>query len=95
MQNSIDMLHASAKLSQQQQKVGLSGSQMHELMHEDDYIGYGVQTGNKQENLRDLAENTGGFLIANTNNVDHLLKQTNGRGGHALRINLRSADRKL
>ncbi len=73
MQDSIDMLHTSAKLSQQQQKVGLSGAEMHELMHEDDYIGYGVQTGNKQENLRDLAERTGGFLIANTNNVDHLL----------------------
>ncbi len=73
MQDSIDMLHTSAKLSQQQAKVGLSGGQMHELMHEDDYIGYGVQTGNKQENLRDLAERTGGFLIANTNNVDKLL----------------------
>ena len=73
MQDSVDMLHSSAKLSQQQQKSGLTGAQMHELMHEDDYIGYGVQTGNKQENLRDLAERTGGFLIANTNNVDHLL----------------------
>jgi VWFA-related protein len=73
MQNSIDMLNTSAKLSQQQQKVGLSGAQMHELMHQDDYINYGVLTANKQENLRDLAEHTGGFLIANTNNVDHLL----------------------
>jgi VWFA-related protein len=44
-----------------------------ELAHQDDYVRYGVSSANAQEALRELAERTGGFLIANTNNVDHLL----------------------
>jgi hypothetical protein len=44
-----------------------------ELAHQDDYVKFAVSTANSQETLRELAERTGGFLIANTNNVDHLL----------------------
>jgi VWFA-related protein len=44
-----------------------------ELAHQDDYVRFGVSSANTQEALRELAERTGGFLIANTNNVDHLL----------------------
>jgi VWFA-related protein len=44
-----------------------------ELAHQDDYVRFGVSSANAQETLRELAERTGGFLIANTNNVDLLL----------------------
>ena len=44
-----------------------------ELAHQDDYVKFGVSSANPQEALRELAERTGGFLIANTNNVDQLL----------------------
>jgi VWFA-related protein len=44
-----------------------------EQAHQDDYVRFGVSSANTQEALRELAERTGGFLIANTNNVDHLL----------------------
>ena len=47
--------------------------QMMELAHQDDYVRFGVSSANTQEALRELAERTGGFLIANTNNVDRLL----------------------
>jgi VWFA-related protein len=46
-----------------------------ELAHQDDYIRFAVSSANPQEALRELAERTGGFLIANTNNVDHLLSR--------------------
>jgi hypothetical protein len=49
------------------------GTRTMELSHEDDYVKFGVSSANTQEALRELAERTGGFLIANTNNVDHLL----------------------
>src|ERR1035438_2280145 len=44
-----------------------------EQAHQDDYVRFGVSSANTQETLRELAERTGGFLIANTNNVDLLL----------------------
>jgi VWFA-related protein len=44
-----------------------------ELAHQDDYVRFGVSSANQQETLRELAERTGGFLIASTNNVDQLL----------------------
>jgi VWFA-related protein len=44
-----------------------------ELAHQDDYVKFAVSTANSQETLRELAERTGGFLIANTNNADRLL----------------------
>jgi hypothetical protein len=44
-----------------------------ELAHQDDYVRFGVSSANQQETLRELAERTGGFLIANTNNADRLL----------------------
>ena len=40
---------------------------------QDDAVNFAVRSANTQEALRELAERTGGFLIANTNNVDHLL----------------------
>jgi VWFA-related protein len=47
---------------------------MMELAHEDDYVKFAVSSGNRQEAIRELAERTGGFLIANTNNTDQLLR---------------------
>jgi len=49
------------------------GLQMMELSRQDDYLKFAVSSANGQEALRDLAERTGGFLIANTNNTDKLL----------------------
>ena len=48
-------------------------AQMMELAHQDDYLRFMVSGGNRQEAIRELAERTGGFLIANTNNTDKLL----------------------
>jgi VWFA-related protein len=48
-------------------------AQMGELAHEDDYLKFMVASANRQEAIRELAERTGGFLIANTNNTDKLL----------------------
>ncbi|MGA2594700.1 MAG: VWA domain-containing protein, partial [Bryobacteraceae bacterium] len=48
-------------------------AQMMESMHQSDYLAFGVESANKQEALRELAESTGGFLIANTNNIEKLL----------------------
>jgi VWFA-related protein len=48
-------------------------AQLAELAHEDDYLKFTVASANRQEAIRELAERTGGFLIANTNNADQLL----------------------
>jgi len=48
-------------------------AQMMELAHQDDYLKFMVASANRQEAIRELAERTGGFLIANTNNTDKLL----------------------
>ena len=47
--------------------------QLMESMHQSDIARFAVLSANTQEALRDLAESTGGFLIANTNNSDQLL----------------------
>jgi VWFA-related protein len=44
-----------------------------ESMHQSDYARFAVLSANTQEALRDLADSTGGFLIANTNNTEQLL----------------------
>ncbi len=44
-----------------------------ESMHQTDYARFAVLSANTQEALRDLADSTGGFLIANTNNTEQLL----------------------
>jgi len=44
-----------------------------EAARQDDYQKFAVSSANQQEALRELAERTGGFLIANTNNVEPLL----------------------
>ena len=55
--------------------VTLNGLAVHtmEQSHQDDYVRFAVSSANQQETLRELAERTGGFLIANTNNVEPLL----------------------
>lgn len=50
-----------------------AAQQMMELAHQDDYLKFTVSSANAQEAIRELAERTGGFLIANTNNTDQLL----------------------
>ncbi|MGD0300785.1 MAG: VWA domain-containing protein [Bryobacteraceae bacterium] len=47
--------------------------QLMESMHQTDYARFAVLSANTQEALRDLADSTGGFLIANTNNSENLL----------------------
>ena len=67
---------SAGQIAQAQQNRGPSGSPtaaMMEMAHEDDYVKFAVSSANTQEAIRELAERTGGFLIANTNNVDHLL----------------------
>jgi hypothetical protein len=46
-----------------------------ESMHQTDYARFAVLSANTQEALRDLADSTGGFLIANTNNSEKLLSR--------------------
>jgi len=50
-----------------------STAQAMEMAHQDDYLKFMVGSANRQEAIRELAERTGGFLIANTNNTDKLL----------------------
>ena len=47
--------------------------QVMESMHQSDYVQFAVSSANAQEALRELAESTGGFSIANTNNSEKLL----------------------
>ena len=81
---SVAMLHYTASQSQQQGAASLMkgepagqgpppGAIAMELAHQDDYVKFGVSSANPQEALRELAERTGGFIIANTNNTDKLL----------------------
>jgi VWFA-related protein len=69
MAASSALLNYAARLS----KMQAAGRVSPELAHEFDYIRFAVSSANTQEALRELAERTGGFLIANTNNVDELL----------------------
>ena len=82
----IEMLQATAALSRGQRTSGQailpttpSGpapsatAKLMEMAHEDDFVKFAVSSANRQEALRELAERTGGFLIANTNNTDKLL----------------------
>ena len=78
LRQTVDVLNKAASLSQTQQQVNsgsLSNRQNSELMHGDDYVHYAVLAANGQAGLRDLAESTGGFLIANTNNTEKLMKR--------------------
>ena len=79
---SVAMLGMVAGISQQQRTSvlmapngppGPGGSptgQLMEMAHQDDFVKFLVSSGNRQEGLRELAERTGGFLIANTNDVE-------------------------
>ena len=49
-------------------------AELMEAMHQTDYLRFGVLSANTQEALRELAESTGGFLIANTNNTGKLAR---------------------
>lgn len=86
MAPAIAMLQATAALSRGQAQSGQtrlpnspsgpppSGTaQLMEMAHEDDYVKFTVLSANRQEAIRELAERTGGFLIANTYNTDKLL----------------------
>jgi VWFA-related protein len=53
--------------------VPTSSPLLMESMHQSDYARFAVLSANTQEALRDLADSTGGFLIANTNNTEQLL----------------------
>jgi hypothetical protein len=53
---------------------GSQAGQIMESMHQTDYLRYGVLSANVQEALRELAESTGGFLIANTNDTGKLAR---------------------
>jgi VWFA-related protein len=66
------MLNRAAALSRNQQAAKAPAGQTMEMMHQTDYLRYGVLSANKQEAMHELAERTGGFLIANTNNTDLL-----------------------
>jgi len=82
------LLQKGAALSQGQATMGLNvgptegtisgpgpppGGVAMESMHQTDYLRFGVTSADRQGALRDIAESTGGFLIANTNNTDKLL----------------------
>jgi hypothetical protein len=70
------MVETTASLSQQQTTRGLKpAAQMMELMHQTDYLRFAVLSANTQEALREISESTGGFVIANTNNTEALLKR--------------------
>ena len=80
--NANAMLSMNAALSQRQSVPmpavtpfgGASPTaQLAERAHEDDFVKFGVLSANRQEALREVAERTGGFLIANTNNVEKLM----------------------
>jgi VWFA-related protein len=68
------MVDTTAGLSRQQANRGAqSAAQMMEAMHQTDYLRFAVLSANAQEALRELSESTGGFVIANTNNIEPLL----------------------
>jgi len=68
------MLKTTAALSASQvSRLPKTTAQTMELAHQDDYLRFGVSSANTQEALREIAESTGGFLIANTNNTEALL----------------------
>ncbi|MGA2135276.1 MAG: VWA domain-containing protein [Bryobacteraceae bacterium] len=83
----VGMLQTAARLSQGQPNSsqyvlpttpssGPSASataQLMEMAHEDDFVKFAVSSANGQEGLRELAERTGGFIIANTNNTEKLM----------------------
>jgi VWFA-related protein len=55
--------------------IGSSGAaQIMESMHQTDYLRFAVLSANTQDALRELSERTGGFLVANTNNLDQLAR---------------------
>jgi VWFA-related protein len=72
---SVDVLNKTAALSRQQSTAKPTLKQSMELMKQDEYSQYAVLSANQQAALRDLAESTGGFLIANTNNTEQLMKR--------------------
>ncbi len=83
---SVAMLGAAARTSQGQANAqhyvlptyptgpGVSQTaQLMEMAHEDDYVRFAVSSANRQEALREMAERTGGFIIATTNNTEKLM----------------------
>jgi len=69
---SAGLLGMAAALSKQQETPAPASNAM-EMAHQDDIVKLAVLSGNQQEALSELAERTGGFLIANTNNAEEPL----------------------
>ena len=72
--NVLTLLHPNLDNQPRQGAGAHSSDEMAGLMNQDSYVRNSVLSANKQAGLRDLAESTGGFLIANTNNTEQLLK---------------------
>jgi VWFA-related protein len=66
--SSLALKHA-ASLSRSQARAGATGAVMAERMRQDEYTQQAVRTSDPQASLRALAEGTGGFLIANTDEL--------------------------
>jgi VWFA-related protein len=64
-----------AGVSQQQSNLSASASQMRQNVHQGDDIMTAVRGSDTQAHLRELAEGTGGFLIANTNDFRKSFQQ--------------------
>jgi VWFA-related protein len=64
-----------ANVSQQQGNIKASASQMRQNVHQGDDTISAVRTSDTQSHLRELAEGTGGFLIANTNDFRKSFQQ--------------------
>ena len=67
-----------ASVSQQQGKTNATASVMRQNSHENDDTIAAVRTSDMQSSLRALAEGTGGFLIANTNDFRKPFQQLAG-----------------
>jgi len=67
-----------ANVSQQQSNLKASASQMRQNSHQGDDTINAVRTSDLQASLRELAEGTGGFLIANTNDFRKPFQQLAG-----------------
>jgi VWFA-related protein len=67
-----------AAVSQQQGKTNASASVMRQNSHQGDDTISAVRTSDRQSSLRALAEDTGGFLIANTNDFRKPFQQLAG-----------------
>lgn len=64
-----------ASLSRHQDDIHPSPGFLGALSHQEDYLDSTLQTGDPQASMAELAESTGGFLIANTNDFSKPLRR--------------------